>query len=494
MDEGERTILKSRLIPIPKEIQFQDGAEYLIQNGCPLRLMLARAEGCQEKAMTLFKAYWNVSPEISLEGLDVQLAEEGYEVEVTERLLSIKALGLKGLFNAMKTLRQLAEVQRGTERTSGYFLVPCTIQDEPAIAFRGIHICIFPETPLWDIEKQLRLAAYHKFNYAVIESWGVFPFESHPEFGWKGKMLDRSELKRLIRLGRELGITLIPQFNLLGHATASRSVTGKHAILDFDPSLQPLFEPDGWTWCISNPNTRQIITDLVLELYEFFECPPYFHIGCDEADNIGTCRDCRRQELKGLVRDHILWFHELFRQRGAKVIMWHDMLLTRGDKRWEGYTVCGLPEHKLGELWKELPRDIIIADWQYHFKPGEDEAECPWPTTEFFRSNGFPVLVCPWLNLDGIQSLGRIAEKRELMGMLETSWHISHDKNHAFIFGAAPNAAWNPTAPLPKWLSLRLSIALHVRQIGWEMKLTEYEKTGWNMQQVDPGHHPHQLL
>ena len=174
--------------------------------------------------------------------------------------------------------------------------------------------------------------------------------------------------------------------------------------------------------------------------------------------------------------------------------MWHDMLIERGDKRWDGYTACGLPEHKLSELWKELPKDIIIADWQYGYKAGEGEAEVSWPTTEFFQSAGFNVLVCPWLNVDGIKSLGKLAARKELMGMLETTWHISHDHRHTNIYGVAPNAAWNPTAELPKWLSLRLAVALHNRQIGWDMGIKEYEKTGWNMEQVDPGHHPHQLV
>ena len=496
MNESEVNILKSKLIPIPQEVEFRDGAEYLLQDGCKVHLIVAAPDGVAEKVISIFKSYWKVEISIKLDESDVpaQMKDDAYQLAVTDDLLAIKAKGLPGVMNACKTLRQLAEVQRGTEKVAGYFVVPCVIKDEPAVAFRGIHLCIFPETKLWDIEKQIRLAAYHKFNYAVIESWGVFPFESHPEFGWQDRQISRSDLKRLIHLGQELGITLVPQFNLLGHATASRSITGKHAILDVNPALQPLFEPDGWTWCISNSNVRRILTDLVLELYDFYEQPPFFHIGCDEADNIGTCRDCRRQELKTLVRDHICWFYELFKQRGVRVIMWHDMLIERGDKRWDGYTACGLPEHRLSELWKELPKDIIIADWQYGYKAGEDEAETPWPTTEFFQNAGFNVLVCPWLNVDGIKSLGKLAARKELMGMLETTWHISHDHRHTNIYGVAPNAAWNPTAELPKWLSLRLAVALHNRQIGWDMGIKEYEKTGWNMEQVDPGHHPHQLV
>ena len=397
--------------------------------------------------------------------------------------------------NALKTLRQLAEVQRGTARLAGYFIVPCQIKDEPAVTFRGIHLCIFPETPLWDIERQIRIAAYHKFNYAVIETWGIFPFESHHEFCWADKKLDKAELKRLIHLGQELGITLVPQFNLLGHATASRSVTGKHAVLSYSPALQPLFEPEGWTWCLTNPETRKVLTDLVTELYAFYEYPPFFHIGCDEADNIGTCRECRRKELKSLVKEHICYFHDLFAKQGARVIMWHDMLLQKGDERWQGCIVCGLPEHQLSELYKELPRDIIIADWQYGAPVEKEGVEADfWPTAHFFKSEEFPVVVCPWLTQDGMKSLGRFAAKEKLFGLLETTWHISHDRNFAYIYCTAACAAWNPEVNPGVTLSTRLALAHHLRQLGWDTGVDEYIKTGWNQYQVDPGHHPHSLL
>ena len=497
MNAEEVKILTGRLIPVPKKIKFKDGAVYPIRRRCAVTLNVPPSGDIdfRKTAASLFRAYWQVTPSFTVKtAAAVKLPAEGYRIKVSEKELAITAGDYAGLLNAMKTLRQLAEVERGTEKAAGYFLVQCEIGDAPAVPFRGIHLCIFPETPLWDIEKQIRLAAYHKFNYAVIETWGVFPFESHPEFCWQEHRIDKAELKRLIRLGRELGITLIPQFNLLGHAAASRAITGKHAILDFDPALQPLFEPEGWTWCISNPNVRRILTDLVTELYEFYERPPFFHIGCDEADNIGTCRECRHHVLKDLVRDHLLYFHELFRKEGTRIIMWHDMLLKKGDPRWKGYTVCGLPEHKLSELYRELPRDIVIADWQYRtdkVDPGDPEPE--WPTVKFFKKEKFPVVVCPWLNEGGTISLGRLAAKEKLFGMLETTWHIWHDHHHAAVFGVSSCAAWNPDKAPKVSLSFRLATAYHIRQIGWDMKLSEYEKTGFSQYQVDPGHHPHQL-
>ena len=346
--------------------------------------------------------------------------------------------------------------------------------------------------PLWDIERQIRIAAYHKFNYAVIEAWGIFPFESHPEMCWGDKKIDKAELKKLIQLGADWGITLIPQFNLLGHAAGSRIVTGKHAVLSCNPKLQPLFEPEGWTWCLSNPETRRILKDLVMELYEFYDYPPFFHIGCDEADNIGTCRDCRKKELKNLVKDHICYFHDLFDKLGVKVIMWHDMLLEQGDERWKGYIANGLIEHELGTLYKELPKEIIIADWQYSFpKENEDSPDPDWPTVRFFKEEEFSVLVCPWRNQEGIKSLGKLVSEEKLFGMLQTTWHISHDRDFIGTYCTAAYAAWNPAVNPGVTMATRLSLAHHTRQVGWDAGVGEYIKTGWNQYQVDPGHHPH---
>lgn len=494
MNEQEEKILAERLIPPPRSARFYDGAEFRLADGCRIVLRVAEFEGVREKAEQLCRRYWNVAAAVTVEATDDQ-ADRGaddYSLRVDAGKLTVAARGPTGVHNAFKTLRQLAEAERGGSRLRGYFIVPCGIDDAPALEFRGIHLCIFPETPLWDIEKQLRLAAYHKFNYAVIECWGVFPFESHPEMCWRDRKLDRAGLKRLIDLGRELGITPIPQLNILGHATGSRGMTGKHFVLDFDPSLQPLFEPAGWSWCLSNPETRRVLTDLAEELHDFFGRPGFFHIGCDEACDLASCRDCRKREIKELVREHIMHFHHRFSGRGTRLIMWHDMLVGKDDERWKGYTANARPGCGLDELYRELPRDIVIADWQYGYPATSGGTEPTWPTVRFFAEQKFDVLVCPWLNTDGTASLGRLAAAERLKGMLATVWHISHDCRFPHIYGAAASAAWNPDAPPP--LSGReLTVAHHTRQIGWDMGVSEYEQTGCCQRQVDPGSHPHEL-
>lgn len=500
MDEREQQIILKNLIPAPEKVVFDDGEDYILKENSPVLLTfngkkreLALAEKMLKEA---FAAYWQRTADLKIKTGKKQLpAGEGYFLDIRKDLLSIVASTLSGLQNALKTLRQLAEPVRNKARTEDFFLVSCKIEDAPSFSFRGIHLCVFPETPLYELEKKIRLAAYHKYNYAVIELWGVFPFESHPEMCWQDQKIDKKELKRLVRLGKELGILLCPQFNLLGHASSARGCTGKHAILDFAPELQVLFEPGGWTWCLTNPYTRQVLADIVCELLEFFENPPYFHIGCDESLDFATCKSCRKSNKEKLLLDHISFFHDLLLSKGAKTIMWHDMLVIGGKGTlFEGYIAFGSENDGLKNLYKKLPKDILIADWQYYYpqKEGSD-TEPDWPTGKLFQKAGFDVLISPWLNTKGTISQAKAAKKRQYAGVLETTWHMCNTYTQIYAeFTVAAHAAWRGREDIENknishWGST-YSIATHrhMREVCQDMGIKEYEKTGFTEHQILP--------
>ena len=428
---------------------------------------------------------WGVEPAITILPPDSSLKAEAYAIEVSAAEVKISAASASGVRHAMKSLRQLAESERGVSRHTHHILPSVRIEDEPALGFRGIHLCWFPETPVWEIEKQLRLAAYYKFNYVVIESWGVIRLNSHPEFVWSEFAVEPDAVKRLVKIGEELGIVIFPQVNLFGHATASRTGSGKHVLLDFHPEYAGLFEPDGWTWCISNPDTRRFLTDIVLEMHELFGNPPFFHIGCDEAYNAGSCTSCRRADYPALLKEHLFYFHDLLKQRGARAMMWHDMLLCREDERWDRYTVCGRRDDGLEELYRELPKDMIICDWQYGY-PETDGREPTWSTAKFFKDNEFEVLVCPWVNKDGIRSQGRFAAREGLMGMLETTWNWNREQRMWAIFTTSARSAWAPFDEELPDMCYHEFFNRHLREVGHDMGVSQYIQTGRVMYQVNP--------
>ena len=438
-------MLRERILPEPHHFVLKGDGEYHLQNGSRL-CVHAPEEACSE-AVRLLGKYWGITADITREACVAEVSGEAYRIDITPNCLTIEAATIAGLRHAFRTLRMLVEPERGTRQLSGTWILPeVTIEDAPALAFRGLHLCVFPENRFEDLAKKVHYAAYLKFNVIVMEFWGTFPFESHPELCWEGVPGTREQWAELIREMRESeGVTLVPQFNVLGHAPNSRGGTAQHVVLNRHPELEPLFEPDGWCWCLTNPHTRKLLDEAVCELHDFFGRPPYFHIGCDEADSVGLCSECRKHPIADLICNHITHFRDLFAARGARVIMWHDMLLNRSDKRWGHYCAMGRDYQHLENLHKHIPHDTIIADWEYGYRFDQIPGEVTYPTTLFFKANGFDTLVCPWRKLDVIRSLGALARREKLFGMLETTWHIFYGPEMKRMFYETAQAAWGIT-------------------------------------------------
>lgn len=477
----KQTIL-NKLIPQPMQLTVQDGMHRYNANS--VFIIATDLPDAKDITGKLLKQYFQILPELQQTAADPDVAGEDCKLIISETEIRIAAASADGLRNALKTLRQLAEAHHDCNT-----VFPCvTITDSPAMTFRGIHLCAFPEVSLTELEKNIRLAAYHKFNYAVIEFWGTFPFQSHPELSWQDKQYDRAELQRIVEQAKDWGITLIPQFNILGHATNSRAISGKFATLYSNPELEHLFDPSGWCWCLSNPVTRQVLTDVVLELHDFFRNPPYFHIGCDEAEDVASCLYCKQKNFKDLFADHINWFHTLLTERNCRLIMWHDMLVRRDDPRWTGFVASG--KHlELDGFYQELPNDILIADWQYGIAP-PDKRAAGWPVSDFFRSKGFETVMCPWDSEPDMESMAAYTQQVGNRGMLITTWHYLYGLKYTSFMLCAPYALWNPANNPGISLSGRLTLGKHMLQICHDMGLTRYEDCGYTAYQIAPERYP----
>lgn len=497
--ESDAALMKKRLVPLPVSVEF-GGETVLLDEKLAVTLTLHDTTGALEAFETFFSDWFGTKPAVALENPaeNTQTAEtaeplppDGYTLAAEDGALRIAAQNRTGIMNALKTLRQLAEPVREAETLSHYYIPELDIRDFPATDFRGLHLCWFPETDPARIEQAIRAAAYYKFNYIVLEMWGTYRYEKRPEFCWsefpvvkdeirpammsrilssggRSFAVSKDEIRRLVEIGRSQGVTLIPQFNLFGHASASRSVSGKHAILDFHPEFQPLFEPDGWTWCLSNPATRSVLTDLTLELFDAFDSPPYFHLGCDEAFSAATCPLCRHADYPALLLDHLTYFYELFAERGCRAMMWHDMLIAP-EERFKGYYAFG--NEKTAGLLDRLPKEMILCDWEYA-APKPDEQ---WPTMRYLQEKGFDVIACPWQNRAGIESQGDLVRQRKMFGLLVTTWHHFDGGEMRTMLATGARTAWG-TAHSGYDV---IEVDTHLRQVGWDMKeRLGYRQTG----------------
>ena len=412
--------------------------------------------------------------------------DEAYAVVADASGVRIASRTLAGIRWAAYSLRQLAIAKRGTFKTEGRLLPTLSISDSPHLAFRCIHLCWFPELRTEQIERAIRLAALLKFNYAILEPWGMYRSESHPWWSWPEAKMTKAEVRRLAAIGRDLGITLIPQVNVYGHATSSRTGTMKHSILDLQPEYEPLFEPGGWNWCLSNPETQRVLRELIAEMHDDFGRPPFFHLGCDEAQP-PTCPECRKTPYAELVCRHIADLADFVKARGAQAMIWHDMLLDREDPRWQGYVKHG--SKVTATLADTLPKDVIICDWQYSYGDMK-EVRKDWPTMAYFKDKGFRVAGCPWMNYNAMKPMADFIAEIGGFGIVETTWHHLRGADWVKMYRYGASAAWGtPVQGTGKYGATPqydTEFATALRLVGHDMKVTDYRDTGHLNYQIPP--------
>ena len=477
---------RPEIIPEPKEMTYESSVPVRIEAATAFDVTCpdaAAADWVRGKVAAWFGVASGKVAATAGEGAPGG-GEEGYVLTARPGRISIGANAMKGVKHAMHALRQAAERESAGVTLKGYWLPALSVKDSPSLAFRGLHVCWFPECTATFIEHLVRVAACYRFNYVVLENWGVFKSERYPFLSVPDAPLTPAAAKRLAAVASDLGVTLIPQVNILGHAALQRARGGKHTTLDFLPEYQPLFEPGGWNWCLSNPDARKVVRGLVEEMHEAFGNPPFFHIGCDEADP-PTCPVCRAaQPYSKLMREHIVDVSGLLRGRGARAMMWHDMLLEKD--KWKPFYAHGGADAE--SMLDALPRDIVICDWYYGSDPAGDvvgggrSETGRYPTLDHFTAKGFDTLTCPWRERKGIAAQAKYMREKGLFGVLETLWHHYRGLELVNMVETAACGAWGTERIDPKRRGRPFGTSW--RRCGWDMGITDYSETGFFGRQV----------
>ena len=477
MEELALDFRRPVIVPEPQKMEYKSDVAVRITPETRFRIACsdrAAVEWVREKA----KLWWNIDitpiPHPS-SLIPHPPSSEAYSLSAKPDGVEIAAASLQGVRYAMYSLRQAAERESSGITTANYWLPALEIEDSPALAHRFCHFCWFPELSSQFIERQIRLAAYYKFNYVILEAWGVWKGDKYPIMSVPEGKMTVAEAHRLAALAKDLGVTLVPALNIFGHATGLRALSGKHSTLDTRPELQPLFEPaNGWNWCLSNPDAVRFIRGMVEEMHEAYGNPPFFHIGCDEADP-PTCPRCRAvKPYARLVEAHIAGMSDLLRKRGARTMMWHDQLLEKG--KWKPFYATG--DKDLSKMADTLPRDIVICDWYYGGDQRGKDGKGEYPTLEHFKSKGFDVVTCQFDKAAGIVAQGEYARDRGLFGFMETVWHHLRGREFGMMMQTSACAAWGH-GQTNKGEGVRdRPVMTHWRQLGWDMGVTDYLETG----------------
>ncbi len=472
-----------RLFPAPVSFKEDESSCFLF--GASVRAEISGLEAGEiERVMYLWRRFScdasALSAAASEDGFSLKIGSadavlndgDSYSINVSPSGVCVRAADGKSLLDGISTLVQLIVPKELGEGRESFYISSAEVHDAPAIPFRAVHFCVFPETKLYNIEKSIHLAGFLKMTHVILEFWGTYRFECRPELSWEGHSYTKAEIKPLIDLARSYGMEVIPMSNQFGHATQSRGGMGRHVVLNRNQRLSRLFEPDGWTWCLSNPDTYKLLADIREELSDLCGEGKYFHLGFDESYSFATCDLCRRRVPHELLAEFINRLTEDVCRTGRRPILWHDMFINRSDFG-EGDIVAN------GSYFKDtykaidlLDRRIIMADWQYGYKNDFN------PTTKFIMDKGFDTVVCPWDNWENIRSLSADAKRLGAYGIILTTW----DHLPAWMHCAAHAAScvWEKSTEMPK---LRNEDAACILRRVYDTE-GDFEKSGWNMNEV----------
>ena len=398
-----------------------------------------------------------------------------YRIDVVPTGVTLRGGSEKALLDGFMLLLQCIEPRCLTEGAESFVIPAMVVEDGPQVAFRAIHLCVFPESERHTLEKAIHLAGFLHLTHVVLEFWGTYPYRALSSLHWHGGKWSRGDAEALVRLARGYGMEVIPMINHFGHAASARSCYGRHVVLDADLRQSLLFEPDGWTWCSSNPDTYRLLSEMRAEMAELCGDGSYFHLGFDEAYSFATCPTCRRRVPHELLAEYANRLTEELAASGRRPILWHDMFLRHDDFKNEigtgDYLVANGAHRDTASALPLLDRRILLADWQYGYFSGKN------PTMPYLRSLGFDVLLSPWDDLRNIRSLAANARDTEGVGVLLTTWHHLPAYLQKLFFAA--EYLWQ-NKPISDQITERACLLRRLYDAEGD-----YRRAGWNAFEVE---------
>ena len=196
-------------------------------------------------------------------------------------------------------------------------------------------------------------------------------------------------------------------------------------ILQF-PEYRHLAENERMQWSLNptDPASLRFLDELYDE-YLPAHSSGLINIGCDETVDLGkpggkSLAAIAERGQGRIYIEHILNLHRLLTEKyGKQVMLWGDIVLN------------------YPELVPELPKDLIVLNWDY-------EPKDAFPQVDIFAQCGLPQIVCPGTNSwnalfprlnaawQNVGQFVRDGRRVGALGMLNTDWG---DGGHYNLFG-----------------------------------------------------------
>ena len=277
---------------------------------------------------------------------------------------------------------------------------------------RAIHF-VLRAVSYQDALRLIDQASMAQFNTVVVVLTDGVVLDSAP---WKPRVdaWKKKELSDWVDYANLKGLAVIPELKLLTHQEKF-----------FQHSFPTLMFNEK-TYNPKNTFVYYQIFPLLDEVIKLIH-PKAIHIGHDEVKGWAKSWKRRLKELAmiddmlpaDLFLEDVKVIHTYLRSKGIETWMWGDMLLSPEEfpettRKWPSYHGGVKGYGKV--LRDQLPKDIVICDWQYHLEPNE------FPSLGLLRREGFRVLGATWKKEKTIQNFSYYAAHHGADGMIATTW------------------------------------------------------------------------
>jgi len=339
------------IIPAPSSIVMATGQSFLIDSSTTITVDAPGAQRVEaqhvadqlaallwapaERARRAALAVPSGTIQLTLDPAHVELAAEGYRLDVTSAGVRILAATPAGLFYATQSLRQLlpVSVEYPAAAQRVLRLNAATIRDEPRYEWRGAMLDVARHfLPLRDVERFVDLMALYKLNrlhlhLADDQGWRI-EITSRPNLtavggstqvgGGAGGFYTQREYRELVAYAAARFITIIPEIDMPGHTNAALA---SYASLNCDNTARALYtgtEVGFSSFCVERDSTYAIVSDVVREL-KSLSSGGYFHMGGDEVKTLTSAQ----------YRSFVERVQGIVTQNNMRLIGWADIAPAR---------------------------------------------------------------------------------------------------------------------------------------------------------------------
>lgn len=277
--------------------------------------------------------------------------DESYRLVITGEKIELTAVTDIGIVRGFETLLQLLSAD-----SRGYFFPAVEINDKPRFTWRGLLIDSCRHfMPLEVIKRNLLAMAAVKMNvlhWHLSEDQG-FRVESKTfprlhQLGSDGLYYTQEQIKEVIRLASDLGIRVMPEFDIPGHSTSwfvgypeYASAPGPYKIERRFGVFKPVFDP-------TRPEVYQFFDKFFKEMAALFP-DQYIHIGGDEVEAVHWKEN---PKIQAFMKKHNLADNHALQAYFNREIL---KILTKYNKKMVGWDEIYQPG---------LPKDIVIQSWR----------------------------------------------------------------------------------------------------------------------------------